>query len=64
MCVILDNDVRLTRIIMTSVMIPHEASTKHKLGRPVSNMYIHLALISVEASRALCILFKAIHNAR
>lgn len=53
MYILLNNDVRLTRIIITSVMTPHEESTIHKLGGPVPNVYIHVALFSVEVSRAL-----------
>ena len=53
MYVLLNNDVRLTRIIVTSVMAPHEESTMYKLGGPVPNIYINLALISVEPSKVL-----------
>lgn len=49
----LNNDVRVVRILIIKVMTPDEEPTIYKLGRPMPNMYIHFALISMEASRAL-----------
>ena len=51
--VLLDSDVKLTRIIITSVMTPQEESTIYKIGRPVRSMSVPLALISVATSRAM-----------
>ena len=51
--ILLDNDVKLTRIIVTSVMTPQEEFPIYKIGRPVPRMSVPLALTSLAASRAM-----------